>query len=152
MTKIAAGSDHGGYELKGKIAEFLKEAGYQVEDLGTHSKESCDYPLIGFDVAKAVSAGKAKLGVLICKTGIGMAIIANKVHGVRAAACYDEEMAKSSREHNDCNVIVLASGYSDFDSAKNILKAWLEARHGGERHVRRVKQIKEIETKLKGRR
>ena len=149
--KIAIGSDHGGYELKNDIMKFLREEKYSVEDFGTHSKGSCDYPLIGFEVAKALSAGKASRGVLICKTGVGMAIIANKLHGVRAAACYDRDMAKSSREHNDCNIIVLAANYTDFKKAKEILKIWLKTKSLGERHARRVKQIKNIESQLKGR-
>ncbi|MCX5666457.1 MAG: RpiB/LacA/LacB family sugar-phosphate isomerase, partial [Candidatus Omnitrophica bacterium] len=143
-------SDHGGYELKKKLVGYLKEAKYDVDDLGTHSKESCDYPLIGFDVAKAIGDGRADSGVLICKTGVGMAIIANKVHGVRAAACYDKEMAKSAREHNNCNVIVFAASYSDFEQARGMLKVWLATEPLGDRHERRVKQIKEIESKLKG--
>ena len=152
MTKrIAIGSDHGGYELKKTMTEYLKEEGYKIEDFGTHSKESCDYPLIGFEVAKAVSEGKSERGILICKTGVGMAIIANKLHGVRAAACYDAEMARSSREHNDCNVIVLAATYTDFKKAGQILKVWLETKNLGERHARRVKQIRDLESKLRGR-
>ncbi|MDD5496093.1 MAG: RpiB/LacA/LacB family sugar-phosphate isomerase, partial [Candidatus Omnitrophica bacterium] len=118
MSKIAIGSDHGGYDLKAKIVEFLKEKGHDIQDLGTHSKESCDYPLIGFEVAKAVSDKKADKGILLCKTGIGMAIIANKVNGIRAAVCYDTELARSSREHNDCNVIILAANYTDAKKAK----------------------------------
>ncbi|MDD5422157.1 MAG: ribose 5-phosphate isomerase B [Candidatus Omnitrophota bacterium] len=152
MKKIAIGSDHGGYELKQKISDFLKEEGYGVEDIGTHSKESCDYPMIGFEVAKAVGDGKAGRGILICKTGVGMVIIANKVHGVRAAACYDTDIAKSSREHNDCNIIVLAASYTDFKKAKEILKIWLKTDHAGDRHARRVKQIREIESTLRLRR
>jgi len=148
--KIAIGSDHGGYELKSSILDFLKKEGYSVQDLGTHSKDSCDYPVIGFEVAKAVSEGKADRGMLICKTGVGMVVIANKLHGIRAAACYDKEIAKSSREHNDCNVIVLAANYTDIKEAKEILKIWLSTEHEGERHMRRVKQIKDIESKLKG--
>lgn len=150
MKKIAIGSDHGGYELKEKIIDFLKKEGYAVRDLGTHSKESCDYPMIGFEVANVVGSAAVDRGILICKTGVGMVIIANKVHGVRAAACYDTEIAKSSREHNDCNIIVLAANYTDFKKAKEILKIWLATEHSGERHTRRVKQIKDIETKLKG--
>jgi len=150
-VKIVIGSDHGGYELKNKLIGFLREKEYEVEDLGTHSKESCDYPLIGFEVAKAISEGRSDKGVLICKTGVGMTIIANKVHGVRAAACYDVDMARSSREHNDCNVIVLAANYTDFNKAKEILVAWLTTEHIGERHARRVKQIRDIESKLKER-
>ena len=148
--KIAIGSDHGGYELKNKLVEYLKAEKYDVDDLGTHSKESCDYPLIGFDVAKAVGSGKADRGILICKTGVGMVIIANKVQGVRAAASYTKEMAKSSVEHNNCNVIVFAASYSDYKKSLEMLKIWLTARPLGDRHERRVKQIKDIETKLKG--
>ena len=147
--KIAIGSDHGGYELKGKLLEFMKSEGYDALDMGTHSKESCDYPLIGFEVAKAVSEGKAERGVLICKTGVGMVIIANKVHGVRAAVCYNNEITKSSREHNDCNIAVFAANYTDFKSAKEMLGLWLKTPALAERHAKRVGQIKEIENKLK---
>ncbi|MFH0764757.1 MAG: ribose 5-phosphate isomerase B [Candidatus Omnitrophota bacterium] len=149
IAKIAIGSDHGGYELKNKIMGFLKEENYAAQDLGAHSKESCDYPMIGFEVARAVSQGTADRGILICKTGVGMTIIANKLHGVRAAACYDADIAKSSREHNDCNIIVLAANYTDFRHAKEILKVWLTTDHAGERHARRVKQIREIESTLR---
>jgi ribose 5-phosphate isomerase B len=148
-VKIAIGSDHGGYELKDALIKFLKEEGHEINDLGTHSKGSCDYPLIGFEVAKEVGGAKAERGVLICKTGVGMVIIANKVHGVRAAACYDTDIAKSSREHNDCNVAVLAASYTDAKKAKEILKAWLATPHLGERHARRVEQIKDIESNLR---
>jgi len=151
VKKIAIGSDHGGYELKNKIIEFLKAGGYDVRDFGTHSKESCDYPMIGFEVAKAVSGGEAERGILICRTGVGMAIIANKIHGVRAAACYDKDMAKSSREHNDCNIAVLAADYTDFKAAKKMVKIWLGTEALAERHARRVKQIKNIESKMKER-
>lgn len=148
--RVAIGSDHGGYELKNLVIEFLKAEGYDVNDFGTHSKESCDYPLIGFEVAKAVSDGVADRAVLICKTGIGMAVIANKCNGVRAAVCYDTELAKSCREHNDCNVVVLAANYTNIKKAKEILKAYFSAENAEERHARRVKQIKDIETKIKG--
>lgn len=150
--RIAIGSDHGGFELKNGIGEYLRAEGHEVTDLGTHSKESCDYPLIGFDVARAVGEGRVDRGILVCKTGVGMVIIANKVHGVRAAACYDPDIARSSREHNDTNVCVLAANYiTDMRLAKAILKTWLVTEHVEERHVRRVRQIKDIETKLKGR-
>ena len=147
--KIAIGSDHGGYELKTSIIKFLQNEKYDVKDMGTHSKDSCDYPMIGFEVARCVSDGKADRGILICKTGVGMAIIANKRHGIRAAACYDKEMAKSSREHNDCNIIVLAASYTKFDEAKDMLKLWLKTEPAGDRHARRVNQIKDIEAKEK---
>jgi len=105
--------------------------------------------LIGFEVAKAVSDGKYEKGVLLCKTGVGMVIIANKVHGVRAVACYDEALARSSREHNDCNVIVLAASSTNIAAAKKILKTWISADHLGQRHARRVEQIKEFEKHIK---
>ncbi len=148
--KIAIGSDHGGYELKEGLTKFINEEGHGILDLGTKSKASCDYPLIGFEVAKAVSENRCDCGILICKTGIGMVVMANKVHGVRAGACYDIEMAKSAKEHNDVNVLVLAANYMDIYKAKDILKAWLNAKHTEERHIRRVNQIKDIETKIKG--
>lgn len=150
MMKIAIGSDHGGFELKNELLKFLEaKGGLSVKDFGTHSKESCDYPLIGFEVAKAVSDGEYAKGILVCKSGIGMAIIANKVPGIRAAACYDVELAKFSREHNDCNVLVLAANYTDKKKAEEILSAWLETGHSGERHARRVEQMRELEEGLK---
>ena len=148
--KIVVGSDHGGYELKEGLVKFMKDEGHDVLDLGAYSTDSCDYPVIGFDVAKTVSKGKADRGVLICKTGVGMTIIANKVHGVRAAACYDAGMAKSAKEHNDTNVLALGANYVDLAKAKEILRVWLGAKHTEERHARRVKQIKDIESKMKG--
>ena len=148
--KIVIGSDHGGFELKKSLIDFLKGEGHEIQDFGARSKESCDYPMIGFEVAKEVGDGRADKGILICKTGIGMVIIANKVHGVRAAACYDVEMAKSSREHNDCNVAVLGASYTPADKAIEIVKTWLATEHIGDRHARRVDQIKDIELKLKG--
>ena len=147
--KIAIGSDHGGYELKNELMSFLTGEGYTVKDFGTHSKESCDYPLIGFEVGKVVSDGKYERGILLCKTGVGMVIIANKLHGVRAVACYSEELARLSREHNDCNILVLAAAYTDLESAKKIAKAWLVTGHEGNRHARRVSQIRELEQRLK---
>lgn len=147
--KIAIGADHGGFVLKGEVIAFLKELGHQVHDMGTHSKESSDYPLIGFEVAQAVADGGYDRGVLICKTGVGMAIIANKLHGIRAAACYDKELAKTSREHNDCNILVLAANYSNADQAKEIIYTWLNTPHAGDRHARRVDQIKGFEQKIK---
>jgi len=146
-VKIAIGSDHGGYELKGKLVDFLKAGKYTVEDFGAHSKDPCDYPEIGFEVAKAVSEGRADRGVLICRTGIGMAIIANKLPGIRAGACYDEKMARSSREHNDTNVLVLAADYTPETEAKKMLEIWLTTSALGDRHAKRVKQIEELELK-----
>jgi ribose 5-phosphate isomerase B len=148
--KIAIGADHGGYALKLDLMEYLKTLGHQVVDMGTHSKESSDYPLIGFEVAHAVSSEGFDRGVLICKTGVGMVVIANKLQGVRAAACYDTDLARSSREHNDTNILVLGANYSNPEQARNIANVWLSTPHLGERHARRVSQIKDIEIKIKG--
>lgn len=150
QVKIAIGSDHGGYELKEKVLEFLKQEKHEVKDFGCYSKESCDYPVIGFEVAEAVSAGKADRAILICRSGVGMAIVANKLRGVRAVACYHETIAKSSREHNDCNILVLAADYTDFKDAKKFITIFLTTNSEGDRHQRRVRQIEEFESKLKG--
>ncbi len=149
--KIAIGSDHGGFALKTALVKFLEGERCEIKDFGTHSKESCDYPIIGFDVANAVSAGKFDRGILLCKTGIGMGIIANKLHGVRAAVCYDVDMARASREHNDCNLLVLAANYVDAGKAIQITKVWLSTAHLGERHARRIEQIRKLENDLKKR-
>ncbi len=147
--KIAVGSDHGGYELKEKILRFLKGK-YELVDFGCYSKESCDYPLIGFKVAETVSDGDADRGILICRSGVGMAIVANKLQGIRAVACYNENLARSSRQHNDCNILVLAADYTTFKDAKKFIKIFLTTDSEGERHERRVRQIEEFESKLKG--
>ena len=146
--RIAIGSDHGGYDIKTALIKFLKDESYIVQDFGTNSREPCDYPIIGFEVAKAVSECRAARGILICKTAIGMTIIANKLRGVRAGSCYDVKMAISSVEHNDCNVLSLAANYTDLEKSIGIVKAWLGAKHLGERHARRVKQIKDLEKKV----
>lgn len=146
---IAIGSDHGGFELKDHLIKFLRGRNYEVNDLGTHSRDSCDYPLMGFEVGKAVSDGKAARGILICKSGIGMAIIANKVPGVRAAACYNKELARSAREHNDTNVLVFGASFVDPKLAEEMADIWLTTEALKERHLRRVDQIKELEVKAK---
>ena len=143
--KIVIGSDHGGYELKNELIEFLKNEKYAVEDMGTHSKDSCDYPMIGFEVAKAVSSGKADKGVLICKTGVGMAIIANKLRNVRSAVASTISQAKTSRQHNDTNVLSLAAKYINFDKAKKIVDTWLKTEAESGRHARRVNEIQKLE-------
>ncbi len=145
--KIAIGADHGGYELKEKIKKLLKRMKYSFEDVGTDSPESCDYPEYGYNAAKKVSLKKADRGIVICKTGIGMAVIANKVRGVRAGACNTKEDAISSRQHNDTNVLVLAAEEVPTKKALEIVKVWLKTKALKGRHARRVRQIAAIEKK-----
>jgi len=144
--KIAIGSDHRGYELKIKLISFLKEKGHEVKDLGTNSQESCDYPMIGYNVAKSVSSGESEKGILICMTGLGMVIVANKVKKVRAVRCDTSEEAKMSREHNDSNILSLAAKYIK-DKPKEIVETWLSTAFIGGRHQKRIDQIKDIENK-----
>lgn len=145
--KVALGADHGGYGLKGEIRNFLKNEGYQTADYGTDSPEPCDYPKYAYRVAKAVSSRKADLGILICKSGNGMAMVANKLPDVRAAICFDRHVAELSRQHNDANILVLGSEHL-LDDPEVIVRAWLEACFEGGRHQRRVDQISKIEEKV----
>jgi ribose 5-phosphate isomerase B len=146
--KIALGADHGGFALKKKIIERLKKEKYTVCDAGTDSPDPCDYPKYGFDAAGMVSSGKAQRAVLICRSGIGMAIIANKLPGVRAGVCGTVVDAVSSREHNDTNVLVLAADRVSAGKAMDIMEAWLKTKTLPGRHARRVKLIKEYEKKV----
>ncbi len=145
--KIALGADHGGFTLKNEIRLFLKNQGHEAADFGTFSAESCDYPEFANKVAQAVSAKKADAGILICKSGNGMAIVANKFPGVRAAICFDKNVASLSRQHNDANILVLGSEHL-FDDPEAIIKEWLQASFEGGRHKRRVEQIIRIENKI----
>ena len=145
--KVALGADHGGFNLKKQINDFLIEEGYQTIDYGTKTPEPCDYPIYAYKVAKAVSEKRADLGILICKSGNGMAIVANKLPNVRAAICFDKNVADLSRQHNDANILVLGSEHL-FDEPEAIVRSWLEAGFEGGRHKRRVGQIQRIEEKL----
>ncbi len=145
--KIALGADHGGFTLKNEIRLFLKNQGYETVDFGTFSAESCDYPEFAHKVAKAVSEKKADAGILICKSGNGMAIVANKFPGVRAAICFDKNVALLSRQHNDANILVLGSEHL-FDEPEAITKEWISASFEGGRHKRRVDQISRVEKKI----
>ena len=144
--KIALGADHGGYTLKGHLDKFLTSQGFETIDYGTHSSEPCDYPLFAYKVAKAISDKKADKGILICKSGNGMAIVANKVPNVRAAICFDKDVAMLSRQHNDANILVLGSEHL-FDDPELIVKSWLSSGFEGGRHARRVQQISQMEKK-----
>ena len=143
--KIAMGADHGGYSLKEVVKKHLVEAGHEVLDLGTHDTESCNYPVYAEKVAYAVADKDADLGVLICGTGIGMSIAANKVKGIRAAAVSDCFTAQATREHNDSNIICLGERIVGPGLAMRIVDTWLEASFQGGRHQTRVDMINELE-------
>lgn len=139
--KIAIGSDHGGYGLKEQIKQYLVKTNYQVEDIGCHAEERCDYPDFGFAVAAAVGRGDCDRGILICKSGIGMSIVANKVKGVRAALCLNALLAEKSRRHNDANVLVFGAEFVAIDNIENILDTWLKTEFDGGRHQLRLDKI-----------
>ncbi len=148
--KIAIGADHGGYKLKTKLIKFLEGRGHLIADLGTHSAKRCDYPAIGYKVAASVAGGQFPRGILICKTGIGLSVVANKVPGIRAALCQSKIQARRSREHNNANVLSLAGSYLSFKKACEIVRVWLETEFSAQpRHARRVRQITSIEKKIK---
>ena len=149
MEKIIIGSDHAGFRLKENIKRYLEKKGLRVEDAGTYSEERCDYPRYAAAVAEKVSAGRVKKGILICMTGIGNSIVANRFPGVRAALCCNRRAARLSREHNDSNILVLGSAFVNAQSAKAILKAWLSAAFLGGRHRRRLNLIKKIEMQIR---
>lgn len=149
--RIIIGADHGGFEIKGKLAESLKKQGHEVKDAGTFTAESCDYPEIGAKVAEGVSNKKFDRGILICKSGIGLSIVANKFRGVRAALCHNAEQAKLSRQHNDANVLVLGAEQVTEKEIVEVIKTWLTTPfESGGRHERRVRQIDEIEKRVLG--
>jgi len=150
MKNIVIGSDHGGFKLKEKIREYLEKQGYEVRDVGTFCEESCDYPNFSASVASLVSKGIYKRGILICKSGIGNSIVANKFPGVRAALSYNLTAARLSREHNDSNILVLGSRFVSGALAKRMVKVWLNTEFQGGRHQRRVNIIKSIERKIRG--
>ncbi len=145
VSTIALGSDHAGFQLKEALKAWLIEKGYQVVDYGTHSPDPVDYPDYAAQVALAVGDQKVERGVLICGTGIGMAITANKVPGVRAALCSDLYTARMSREHNDANVLTLGGRLMGPEMALDILQMWLETDFAGGRHSRRVDKITDLE-------
>jgi ribose 5-phosphate isomerase B len=147
LVMLAIGSDHGGYEMKEAIIEYLDREKIAYRDFGTFGIESVDYPDIGFEVAKAVSEDKFEKGIIICGTGIGISIAANKVKGVRAALCTNSYMARMAREHNNANVLALGGRVLGIDLALEIVKVFLGASFSGEeRHSRRVNKIGIIES------
>ena len=146
--KLAIGCDHAGLSLKNVIAGILEQQGIELKDMGTNSEESCNYPDYGERVSEAVSNGSVDRGILVCGTGIGMSIVANKFPGVRAALCSEDYSAKMSRLHNDSNILVLPGRIINEDTAKEIIKIWLETDFEGGRHQGRLDKIKAIEARI----
>ena len=143
--RISVGSDHAGFELKEKLEAHLKALGHDVIDVGTHNSDSVDYPDLAAKVGTAVASGEAERGVLVCGSGIGVAIAANKIEGVRAANVYDPEMAKMSRLHNDANVVTMGGRYLPDDTAQEIVDTFIATAFEGGRHQRRVDKISALE-------
>ena len=144
--KLAIGSDHVGFELKPLIIDYLEELGHEVTDFGPFSTERTDYPIYGKKVAEEVAAGHFDGGVLICGTGVGISISANKVRGIRAVVCSEPYSAKLSKEHNNTNIVAFGSRVVGSELAKMIVKEWLEAIYQGGRHAKRIEMITELET------
>jgi len=143
--KIAIGADHAGFELKNQLGDALRQTGHDVCDFGTNSAESADYPDYAARVAKAVSSGTAERGVLVCGTGVGMSIAANKVSGVRAALGVTPEEVRLTRAHNDANVLTLGARFTELPLAQQLLQTFLETPFEGGRHARRVAKIAQLE-------
>jgi ribose 5-phosphate isomerase B len=146
-VRIALGSDHGGFTLKEEIKKYLNEKGMEYKDFGTHTTDSCDYPDIALPAARAVASGEYDRGILICGTGIGIGIAANKVQGIRAALCHDTFSARASREHNNANILTMGERVIGRGLAMDIVDIWLKTEFTGGRHQRRVEKIHEIETR-----
>lgn len=139
---IALGSDHGGYDLKIKVKKHLEEAGYEVRDFGCFDKSSCDYPDFGKAAAEAVASGECEKGIVVCTTGIGISIAANKVKGIRCALCTDAYLAKMTRLHNDANMLALGGGFTGDNLAMEIVDTFLNTEFSqGEKHIRRIGKI-----------
>ncbi len=143
--KIAIGADHAGFRLKEFVKKLLKEKGFEVLDVGTHSEERCHYPIFAKAVAEKVSRGEVERGILICGSGIGMSIVANKFKGVRAALCHNIYSAKYSRLHNDSNILCLGGRVTGEDLTREIVETWLSTPFEGGRHSERLSLIREIE-------
>lgn len=145
--KSAMGNDHSAIELKNIIKEFVESKGYEVIDFGTNTPESCDYPVFGEKVGRAVASGEADLGIVICGTGVGISLAANKVKGIRACVCSEPYTAKLSKMHNNSNVLAFGARVVGSEMAKMITEEWLDAKYEGGRHQRRVDMLMEIENR-----
>ena len=147
--RIVIGSDHGGFELKSEVIKHLENKGIELKDIGTFVNESCDYPDIALMVTKEILNVKCDFGILICGTGIGMSIAANKVSGIRAALCSDTFSAHSSRQHNDANILALGQRVLGTGLALDIVDTFLSSTFQGDRHINRINKINEIEKQYK---
>lgn len=144
--KLAIGNDHVAIDMKKEVKEYLESKGIEVIDVGTNSSERFNYPVSGYKVAKLVTSGEVDGGVLICGTGVGISLAANKVHGIRACVCSDPYTAKLSKQHNNTNIIAFGARVIGIETAKMIVDEWLAARYEGGRHQTRIDMIAEIET------
>ena len=142
---IAIGSDHGGYELKEELKKLLEEKGLEYKDYGAYSTDRVDYPVVAKEVAKSVQSKECEKGILICRSGYGMAMVANKFKGIRSAPCFCTKAAQFSRLHNDTNILSLGADYVTVDEAKEILDTWLSTEFEGGRHQERLDLVSEIE-------
>ena len=146
--RIALGADHAGYQVKDRIKELLQRKGFEVIDFGAHSDESVDYPDYARLVAQSVSQAESNRGILVCGTGLGMAMTANKFRGIRAATCNDTYTARMAAEHTDANVLCVGARVVDADHALAIVQEWLKGKFGGGRHQRRIDKITDLERSL----
>jgi len=142
---IAIGSDHGGFELKEELKKTLEEMGLEYKDFGAYSADRVDYPLVAKEVAKSVQSKECEKGILICRSGYGMAMVANKFKGIRSAPCFEKKAAQYSRLHNNANILSLGADYVTVEGAKEILKTWLNTEFEGGRHQERLDLVAEIE-------
>jgi ribose 5-phosphate isomerase B len=145
VRRVALGSDHGGFEAKEFLEKYLQTLGYTVVDVGTHSKDSVDYPDFALKVARKVASGECDLGIMIDGAGIGSCMVCNKVKGIRAAMCYDQKTAVNSREHNNANLLTLGGPLHSADALAAIVKTWLQTPFAGGRHWTRVNKIMAVE-------
>ena len=148
VRRVIIGCDHGGFTLKKELIPFIEALGYEPIDIGCYDENSVDYPDVAFSLAERVASGEFEKGIIICGTGIGVSICANKVQGIRCALCTDEAMARLTREHNDSNVLALGGRIVGSELAKGIVKAWLETGFSqGQRHINRIARISGYENK-----
>ena len=148
--KIAVGTDHRGFSIRSKVTELLERLGHEVDDVGTFTSDAVDYPDIAALVAEKVGRGEVERGILVCGSGLGMCIAANKFHGVRAATCHDDLTAEMSRRHNDTNILCFSADLLGERLIDRMIELWLSTPFEGGRHARRIEKITELERKIKG--